>query len=201
MLGKFPRLARPRPIRLVGSRHGTARRGAALRGAHSEHSFIVHAWQPSSSGAVHREAAQTGSSAPGRWRAYLWSSRASSINISASLAFNYTIIEGLGLPARSSGRVSPFGKGMGEGTRERLTSLALSERAGCDWLLESYPLPLDRSSWWKRACPHVICRRNSRVTQRGKEGKFGSSGGRDTFCCYRISGNTRALHLFLADAI
>lgn len=76
-------------------------------------------------------------------RAYLWSSRAGSINISASLAFNYMIIECLGPSARSSVRACvPFSDRAREGV-----ILMSSRLASWCWLLpfvEKPPSPFDR---------------------------------------------------------
>lgn len=75
-------------------------------------------------------------------RAYLWSSRAGSINISASLAFNYTIIDCLGSSVRSSNRARiSFSSKAHEGiilTLSRLTSYEWSV-VGYYRLLRNHP--------------------------------------------------------------
>jgi len=93
-----------------------ARAGSEPRSA--GHSFIVLR-SPSGSSSAYRRGPHKQSRLPVKRRtAYLWSGRASSINISASLAFNYTIIEGAPLRDLRSTR-DEWGRGEEGGKGDR----------------------------------------------------------------------------------
>lgn len=124
--GKFPWPSRG-PIEFVGS--GAAWRGPFMALLHCVRAlsvtFVQRAARYTHRERPHKQERLSASSPSKHRRAYLWSSRASSINISASLAFNYTIIEGLGHCLRDHRTRTPlFSRDdEGKGGKERITWL------------------------------------------------------------------------------